>query len=69
MMQTSLVTGGANDPRKAARSKENHHAVITVTYSSVRKAPSLKTEIASAVSDLTARILRKDPKVTAIIVR
>src|SRR5882724_6121274 len=43
--------------------------LITVTYSSVRKSPSLKAEIASAVSDLTARILRKDPKVTAIIVR
>ena len=43
--------------------------LITVTYSSLRKAPSLKGEIASAVSDLTARILRKDPKVTAIIVK
>jgi 4-oxalocrotonate tautomerase len=43
--------------------------LITVTYSSFRKAPSLKAEIASAVSDLTARILRKDPKVTAIIVK
>src|SRR6185369_1515582 len=43
--------------------------LITVTYSSVRKSPSLKAEIASAVSDLTARILRKDPKVTAIIVK
>ena len=43
--------------------------LITVTYSSVRKAPSLKAEIASAVSDLTARILRKDPRVTAIIVK
>src|SRR5436305_9888764 len=43
--------------------------LISVTYSSIRKAPSLKAEIASAVSDLTARILHKDPKVTAIIVR
>src|SRR5829696_2654291 len=43
--------------------------LITVTYSTVRKSPSLKAEIASAVSDLTARILRKDPKVTAIIVK
>src|SRR3954453_18121515 len=43
--------------------------LITVTYSSFRKAPSLKAEIASAVSDLTARILRKDPRVTAIIVK
>ena len=43
--------------------------LITVSYSSIRKAPSLKAEIASAVSDLTARILRKDPRVTAIIVK
>ena len=43
--------------------------LITVAYSSVRKTPSLKAEIAGAVSDLTAQILRKDPKVTAIIVR
>ena len=43
--------------------------LITVTYSSFRKPPSLKAEIASAVGDLTARILRKDPKVTAIIVK
>ena len=43
--------------------------LITVTYSSYRKNPSLKAEIASAVGELTARILRKDPKVTAIIVK
>jgi 4-oxalocrotonate tautomerase len=43
--------------------------LVTVTYSSFRKPPSLKAEIASAVSDLTARILRKDPRVTAIIVK
>jgi 4-oxalocrotonate tautomerase len=43
--------------------------LITVTYSSFRKAPSLKAEIASAVSDLTASILHKDPKVTAVIVK
>ena len=43
--------------------------LITVSYSTVRKSPSLKTEIATAVSDLTAKILRKDPKVTAIIVK
>lgn len=43
--------------------------LITVTCSSVRKAASLKAEIASAVSDLTARILHKDPRVTAVIVR
>lgn len=43
--------------------------LISVTYASVRKAPSLKAEIAGVVSELTARILRKDPKVTAVIVR
>jgi 4-oxalocrotonate tautomerase len=40
--------------------------LITVTYSSPTPAP--KAAIAAAVSDLTARILRKDPEVTAIIV-
>jgi 4-oxalocrotonate tautomerase len=43
--------------------------LITVTYSTSRQSPSLKSDIAAAVSELTARILRKDPKVTAIIVR
>jgi 4-oxalocrotonate tautomerase len=43
--------------------------LITVTYSSSRTAPSLKADIAAAVSDLTAKILHKDPKVTAIIVK
>ena len=43
--------------------------LITVTYSTSQQKPSLKSEIAAAVSDLTARILHKDPKVTAIIVR
>jgi 4-oxalocrotonate tautomerase len=43
--------------------------LITVAYSTIRKNPSLKAEIASAVSELTARILRKDPKVTAVIVK
>jgi 4-oxalocrotonate tautomerase len=43
--------------------------LITVTYSSSRQSPSLKSDIAAAVSELTAEILRKDPKVTAIIVR
>ena len=42
--------------------------LITVTYSSKQAIPSTKPEIAAAVSELTARILRKDPKVTAIIV-
>ena len=43
--------------------------LITVSYSSSRQAPSLKADIAAAVSELTAKILRKDPKVTAIIVK
>jgi len=43
--------------------------LITVDYSSSRHSTSLKADIAAAVSELTARILRKDPKVTAIIVR
>ena len=43
--------------------------LITVSYATSRQAPSLKADIAAAVSELTARILRKDPKVTAIIVK
>jgi 4-oxalocrotonate tautomerase len=43
--------------------------LITVTYSSSRQAASLKADIAAAVTELTARILRKDPKVTAVIVK
>ena len=43
--------------------------LITVSYSTARNTPSLKAEIAAAVSDLTAEILRKDPKVTAVIVK
>jgi 4-oxalocrotonate tautomerase len=43
--------------------------LITVSYSSSRHLPSLKADVAAAVSDLTAKILHKDPKVTAIIVK
>ena len=43
--------------------------LITVTYASSREKPSLKSDVAAAVSELTAKILHKDPKVTAIIVR
>ena len=43
--------------------------LITVSYATPRRSPSLKAEIAAAVSELTAAILRKDPKVTAIIVK
>ncbi|HLI99687.1 MAG TPA: 4-oxalocrotonate tautomerase family protein [Bradyrhizobium sp.] len=41
--------------------------LITVSYSSSRDIA--KIEIASAVSELTAKILHKDPRVTAIIVK
>ena len=43
--------------------------LITVSYSSSRRTPSLKADIAAAVGDLTAKILHKDPKVTAIIIK
>ncbi|MBR0968152.1 tautomerase family protein [Bradyrhizobium diazoefficiens] len=43
--------------------------LITVSYSSSRQSPSLKADIANAVSELTAEILHKDPGVTAIIVK
>ena len=43
--------------------------LITITYASQRQSPSLKADIAAAVTDLTAKILRKDPKVTAVIVQ
>jgi 4-oxalocrotonate tautomerase len=43
--------------------------LITVSYTSSRQSPSLKAEIAGAVSELTATILHKDPEVTAIIVK
>jgi 4-oxalocrotonate tautomerase len=43
--------------------------LISVTYSTQREAPSLKAGIAAAITELTAKILRKDPKVTAVIVK
>ena len=43
--------------------------LITVSYTTSRRSASLKADIAGAVSELTARILRKDPRVTAIIVK
>ena len=43
--------------------------LITVSYTTSRRSPSLKGDIANAVSELTAEILHKDPKVTAIIVK
>ena len=43
--------------------------LITVAYSSSRTAPSLRADIAAAATEFTAKILHKDPKVTAIIVK
>jgi 4-oxalocrotonate tautomerase len=43
--------------------------LITVAYATSRQSATLKSDIASAVSELTAKLLRKDPKVTAIIVK
>ena len=43
--------------------------LITVTYSTSRNTLTLKADIAAGVTELTARILHKDPKVTAIIVK
>jgi 4-oxalocrotonate tautomerase len=43
--------------------------LISVSYSTSRESPSLKSEIASTITELTAKILHKDPKVTAVIVK
>jgi 4-oxalocrotonate tautomerase len=43
--------------------------LISVSYSTSRESRSMKSEIASAITELTAKILRKDPKVTAVIVK
>lgn len=43
--------------------------LITVSYTTSRQSPSLKAHIANAVSELTAEILYKDPRVTAIVVK
>ena len=43
--------------------------LINVQYTSHRHAPSLKADIAAAVTKLSADILHKDPKVTAVIVQ
>jgi 4-oxalocrotonate tautomerase len=42
--------------------------MITILYSTPRPASGLKSQIAAAAADLAASILRKDPKVTAVIV-
>src|ERR1044072_7654011 len=43
--------------------------LITVTYATQRETPSLKAGVAAAITELTAKILHKDPKVTAVIVK
>jgi 4-oxalocrotonate tautomerase len=43
--------------------------LITVSYATSRQSAALKADVASAVSELTAKILHKDPGVTAIIVK
>jgi 4-oxalocrotonate tautomerase len=42
--------------------------LINIVYASQRRSPSLKKDIARAVTELTAGTLHKDPKVTAVIV-
>jgi 4-oxalocrotonate tautomerase len=66
MLAAGLACGGAIDCALPTRRKIM--PLITVTYSSLRNAPSLKADIAADVTELTAKILHKDPKVTAIIV-
>lgn len=43
--------------------------LISVSYSAQREQPALKSAIAAAITELTATILHKDPKVTAVIVK
>lgn len=43
--------------------------LITVQYTSSRTSPSLKADVAAAVSRLSSGILHKDPNVTAVIVQ
>ena len=43
--------------------------LISVTYSTQRETPSLKADVAAAITELTAKILHKDPKVTAVVVK
>jgi len=42
--------------------------IITVKYATPRPAAGQKAAIAAAASDLAARVLHKDPKVTAVVV-
>jgi 4-oxalocrotonate tautomerase len=43
--------------------------LITVSYATPRPSAAQKADIVGAVTELTAKILHKDPKVTAIIVK
>jgi 4-oxalocrotonate tautomerase len=43
--------------------------LISVTYSTQRETPSLRADVVAAITELTAKILHKDPKVTAVIVK
>jgi len=43
--------------------------LISVNYSTHREATSLKAGIAAVITELTATILHKDPKITAVIVK
>jgi 4-oxalocrotonate tautomerase len=65
MMEEGLASVQRNRPQ----SRRQIMPLITVSYSSSKYTPSLKADIAAAITDLTAKILHKDPKVTAIIVK
>src|ERR1700675_1218166 len=67
MVGAGLALASRN--RLRASQRREVMPLITVTYSSSRTIPSLKGGNAAAVSELPAKILHKDPKVTAIIVR
>ena len=43
--------------------------LISVTYATQRETASLKAGIAAAITELTAKVLHKDPRVTAVIVK
>jgi len=43
--------------------------LISVTYATSHHTPSLQADIAAAITELTASILHKDPKVTAVIAK
>lgn len=66
MMAGALRFGRA--PSQAPNRRDRTMPLIAITYASERQSPTLKAEIAAAVTELTAKILRKDPKVTAVIV-